>query len=103
MVRVLCRPYRDGPASGENISHLCRLGIWGYFGIQPSFEPRLDLKKFFGDPIEYPASRSAPPECLKLSAFLMLTNIFYVDNTDPFVAWFAVTGDTTPDGIPART
>ena len=23
-------PYRDGPASGENISHLCRLKISGY-------------------------------------------------------------------------
>ena len=25
----------DGPASGENISHLCRLRILGYFGIDP--------------------------------------------------------------------
>ena len=25
-------PYRDGPASGETKSHLCRLRILGYFG-----------------------------------------------------------------------
>ena len=29
------RPFRDGPASGENRSHLCRLVILGYFGLDP--------------------------------------------------------------------
>jgi len=28
-------PYRDGPASGENTRHLCRLKISGYFGLDP--------------------------------------------------------------------
>ena len=27
-------PCRDGPASGENVSHLCRLRISGYFGLE---------------------------------------------------------------------
>ena len=35
----------------------------------------------------------AVDQFLKLPAFLKLTN------TDPFVAWFVVTGDATPDGI----
>ena len=25
--------FRDGPATGEIISHLCRFGIFGYFGL----------------------------------------------------------------------
>ena len=32
---VLSASYRDGPASGENRSHLCRLRILGYFGLDP--------------------------------------------------------------------
>ena len=28
MSRVLCGPHWDGPASGENISHLCRLRVF---------------------------------------------------------------------------
>jgi len=32
-----CQQGRDenGPASGENTSHLCRLRILGYFGLDP--------------------------------------------------------------------
>ena len=29
----MCGPSRDGPASCENRSHLCRLRILGYFGV----------------------------------------------------------------------
>ena len=34
-----------------------------------------------------------PAPLFKLPSFLKLTN------TDPFAAWFVVTGDATPDGI----
>ena len=39
------------------------------------------------------AARGGPNPFFKLPAFLKLTN------TDPFAAWFVVTGDATPDGI----
>ena len=32
-------PFRDGPASGEDRSHLCRLKIRGYFGLDPPCIP----------------------------------------------------------------
>ena len=28
-------PYQDGPASGEDRSHICRRRILGYFGLDP--------------------------------------------------------------------
>ena len=31
--KVVSGPYRDGPASGENTSHWCRLRILGCFGL----------------------------------------------------------------------
>ena len=35
MAGMLRGAYRDGPASGENRNHLCRLRILGYFGLDP--------------------------------------------------------------------
>ena len=39
------------------------------------------------------SARFLPQRLLKLPVFLKLTN------TNPFAAWFVVTGDATPDGI----
>ena len=42
--RNLGGPFRDGPDSGENISHLCRLKIFGCFGLDP--DTRVPLPEF---------------------------------------------------------
>ena len=36
---------------------------------------------------------------LQGALFFNLLNFLYLTNTEPFAAWFVVTGDATPDGI----